>query len=288
MLVARQLLTFDAEGWARHDYADVYRKTRADLERYALEPLAESSLLVFGCGYNYPDVALFSASVREVAGVDVLGAYYRNGLRATLRAIPRNARRKSLAILGALCKRIHYRRYYRHLERLSGVAIDHAALHLETYDGTHLPWPDASFDVVISNAVLEHVADCEQVVADLARITRPGGISYHLWHNYYSYTGGHMPPALCEQAPWGHLRGIHHKRDLNHLTPQAIESAFGQRFELLDCFAVDVQHNKRGVDAAYQPDHAAALTPEIAAELRDYDRDLLLTRAYLLVARKPA
>jgi SAM-dependent methyltransferase len=41
--------------------------------------------------------------------------------------------------------------------------------------GEHLPFPDDSFDVVISNEVIEHVADDGMAVAEMARVLRPGG-----------------------------------------------------------------------------------------------------------------
>lgn len=41
-----------------------------------------------------------------------------------------------------------------------------------------IPVEDGSFDVVICNAVLEHVLDPEAVVAELSRVLRPGGTLY--------------------------------------------------------------------------------------------------------------
>jgi SAM-dependent methyltransferase len=38
---------------------------------------------------------------------------------------------------------------------------------------------DASVDIVLSNAVLEHVRDLAQVAREMARITRPGGTHSH-------------------------------------------------------------------------------------------------------------
>ncbi|MCW5850744.1 MAG: class I SAM-dependent methyltransferase [Anaerolineae bacterium] len=38
-----------------------------------------------------------------------------------------------------------------------------------------LPYPDNSFDTVLSHEVLEHVADDRQSVAEIARVLRPGG-----------------------------------------------------------------------------------------------------------------
>jgi 2-polyprenyl-3-methyl-5-hydroxy-6-metoxy-1,4-benzoquinol methylase len=43
------------------------------------------------------------------------------------------------------------------------------------------PYPDASFDVVVSNQVLEHVADPAFFFSQLRRVLRPGGFSVHLF-----------------------------------------------------------------------------------------------------------
>ena len=42
-------------------------------------------------------------------------------------------------------------------------------------DLTALPYPDADFDVVIANHVLEHVADESRALAEIRRVLRPGG-----------------------------------------------------------------------------------------------------------------
>jgi ubiquinone/menaquinone biosynthesis C-methylase UbiE len=41
-------------------------------------------------------------------------------------------------------------------------------------DAHHLEFPDASFDLVYSRYVLEHVGDPEQVVSEMRRVARPG------------------------------------------------------------------------------------------------------------------
>ncbi len=41
--------------------------------------------------------------------------------------------------------------------------------------GERLPFPDAAFDVVFSHEVLEHVTDDRACVAEMVRVTRPGG-----------------------------------------------------------------------------------------------------------------
>lgn len=41
--------------------------------------------------------------------------------------------------------------------------------------GDRLPEPDSSFDFVLSNSVLEHIDAIEPVIAEVARVLRPGG-----------------------------------------------------------------------------------------------------------------
>ena len=43
-----------------------------------------------------------------------------------------------------------------------------------------LPYPDHHFDVVFSDQVFEHAADQDRVFGELERITRPGGIHFHV------------------------------------------------------------------------------------------------------------
>jgi ubiquinone/menaquinone biosynthesis C-methylase UbiE len=43
-------------------------------------------------------------------------------------------------------------------------------------DGKHLPYADESYDFVFCSDVLEHIQECETVVAEIARILRPGGL----------------------------------------------------------------------------------------------------------------
>jgi ubiquinone/menaquinone biosynthesis C-methylase UbiE len=42
-------------------------------------------------------------------------------------------------------------------------------------DGTALPFPDGTFDLAGTHRTLHHVAQPERIVAELARVTRPGG-----------------------------------------------------------------------------------------------------------------
>jgi len=45
--------------------------------------------------------------------------------------------------------------------------------------GEHIPLPAAAFDVVACCDVLEHVDDVDRVIAEIARVLRPGGLFFY-------------------------------------------------------------------------------------------------------------
>ncbi len=76
------------------------------------------------------------------------------------------------------------------------------------YDGQRLPFADASFDLVYSSNVMEHVAHFDDLQRELARVLGPGGVAIHvmpsatwrLWTSLAHY------PAL-PRAAWARLKG---------------------------------------------------------------------------------
>ncbi|HVH45853.1 MAG TPA: methyltransferase domain-containing protein [Labilithrix sp.] len=62
---------------------------------------------------------------------------------------------------------------------------------LDVHEGsvTALPFPDASFDVTCSFKVLAHVPDIGRALAEMARVTRPGGVMLAEFYNPWSLRG---------------------------------------------------------------------------------------------------
>lgn len=71
-------------------------------------------------------------------------------------------------------------------------------------DGSRLPLPDASVDLVYSFNVLEHLPDPAATFAEAARVLREGGLHFGLTEMlYFSRFGHHLGEFF--PVPWGHL-----------------------------------------------------------------------------------
>jgi SAM-dependent methyltransferase len=60
-------------------------------------------------------------------------------------------------------------------------------------DGMALPFADGSFDLVLSHAVIEHVADAPLYLRECRRVMAPGGRFYLSTAPYLSFAGAHQP-----------------------------------------------------------------------------------------------
>lgn len=151
------------------------------------------------------------------------------------------------------------------------------------------PLRSGAYDLVASNAVLEHVDDVKKYFAEVHRLLKPGGLSFGLVHNYYSISGGHNLECAYPDtnpsprvAPWDHLRDNQYPTHvyLNQLKPEDYRSAAAASLEILLFEGRDINHNAGGLEGEQ------FLTPEVRAELSQYPKDLLLTRSYCIICRK--
>lgn len=97
--------------------------------------------------------------------------------------------------------------------REHGVQVD-----LRTGAAEALPWPDGSFDLVILDNVLEHVADREKTLAEIRRVLAPGGLLYlvvpkpfsvySLWNDpHYDLAGLVLMPRAMQIWYFERVRG---------------------------------------------------------------------------------
>jgi SAM-dependent methyltransferase len=73
-------------------------------------------------------------------------------------------------------------------------------LHFARADGMALPFPDRTFNLVLSHAVVEHVADAPLYLRECARVLEGGGHMYLSTSPYLSFAGAHLP-RLKLQVP---------------------------------------------------------------------------------------
>jgi SAM-dependent methyltransferase len=82
-------------------------------------------------------------------------------------------------------------------------------------DLTALPFPDATFHGVRTERVLQHLADPDAAVAELARVTRPGGRVCLIDTDWQSLAVDGIPPELfVELAERTSMRGVQHHADM--------------------------------------------------------------------------
>lgn len=67
--------------------------------------------------------------------------------------------------------------------------------------GEELPFPDARFDLVVMNQVVEHVADQSMVLREAARVVREGGVIYVACPNYLRFYEPHYKIAWAPLLP---------------------------------------------------------------------------------------
>jgi SAM-dependent methyltransferase len=66
-------------------------------------------------------------------------------------------------------------------------------LHFALADGMALPFGDGIFDLVLSHAVIEHVANAPLYLRECARVLTSGGHVYLSTAPYLSFAGAHLP-----------------------------------------------------------------------------------------------
>ncbi|HNP72693.1 MAG TPA: class I SAM-dependent methyltransferase [Kouleothrix sp.] len=106
----------------------------------------------------------------------------------------------ALALAGAHPLAFEYNRAYCEIIRLRAARYD-ADLPVMNGAGEHLPFADASFDLAIAWDVVEHVQNPAQLLAELARVLKPGGRVLLTVINRFAYRDPHYHLPLLNWMP---------------------------------------------------------------------------------------
>ncbi len=135
----------------------------------------------------------------------------------------------------------------------------------------HMPsQADGTFDMVYSNAVLEHITDLGRVAKEIARISKPEGHGYHQidWRNHRDFSRPLDHIALKESTFYNLAEESHWE--------------IGNRFRSIEFWAyfeaVGFEVRDRIVNEWATPDYLAEITPKLRASSSSYrfwpERDL--------------
>jgi SAM-dependent methyltransferase len=184
--------------------------------------------------------------------------------------------------------------YWFHLMQLEGGA--NGCVNFMQGDGSRLPFADSSFDRVVCTEVFEHVSHDRDVMAELVRVLRPGGV-----------IAVSVPDELSERllwrlsphyrlAPGGHIR-IYSRRAIRQLLTDGGLRPFAVQFrhslEATYWIAGALLPARLGGQHPLLTRLRAALSsqqPGLSAILDFCDRlgNHLLPKSIVLYARKPA
>jgi SAM-dependent methyltransferase len=137
-------------------------------------------------------------------------------------------------------------------------AAELAGNHCSTIETPYrLPYPDAHFDCVVSDQVLEHVMDYDAALAEMRRVLRPGGVFLHLFPSRLMPIEPHtwMPLGTIIRAPgWLRLWAALGVRNAFQRGMSAAEVARRDR----DYLMANTHYPSRGKIRAYFTRHLGA------------------------------
>ena len=112
---------------------------------------------------------------------------------------------------------------------LDEIARNYPEVTVQQGDARKLPYPDKSFDLVYSNAVIEHVGDWQDQVAMAREIMRVGRSWFVTTPNRWFPFEFHMRLPLVPWLPYKWMRKVGSMWSYNHVEKRYCK---GQRFQL--------------------------------------------------------
>lgn len=135
-----------------------------------------------------------------------------------------------------------------------------------------LPWPDETFDVVVSIGCLHHTGDLPQAVSEVHRVLVPGGVAFVMLYNAHSFRQLVVVQRERAKAAWARRRADEKVRamyDANSAGDAAPHTDFVSRRDVRRLF-------RDFSDVAVQSQNFDTLTPTIAGHGFVIERERLL------------
>lgn len=242
--------------------------------------LAGKRVLDVGCGKAAWLTLLCAGAGAEATGVDTEVVSPGPALSKYAGILMKNGPERFARTLA--WELLYARPYFRELARQADFVLPFSRVDARALSVTELPFEDDCFDYAVSHEVLEHLPDLEAAAAEIARVLKPGGLSYLYVHSFASISGGHhiawkYPDTEPSDSvpPWDHLRENRFPDIpswINRVREKEYRKIFARHFDILEWLPT----HKEG---------EALLSPEIEAELPDFSREELLTKGFIIVGR---
>lgn len=217
--------------------ADSVRQAEADVKAFkrAVELLEKTGvslktakLLDLACGPLASQTLLFNSAGGKVTGADLdIPPAYLPAVSLAQRLFQRGKYIKAWETATAS--------YYQALAQHSGLKLRWKGVRIELADLTRLPFPESSFDGVVCLNYLPLAPDVESLLAEAARVLKPGGV----------LVAGIVPTPALKGAlspdgaqPWSHLRPLDNSNQpyppviLNQWRESQYRDAFEKRFRV--------------------------------------------------------
>ncbi len=124
-------------------------------------------VLDIGCGAGGKSLYYASCGAKNVTGIDIVPKYKSDSIK--------------------LAKKLNLQKKFQFV----------------TADASHLPFPPHSFDTIIMNDAMEHVAQPEIVLKEVMRVLKKGGRVFINFPPYNHPFGAHLSDVIF--IPWVHL-----------------------------------------------------------------------------------
>lgn len=176
-------------------------------------------------------------------------------------------------------------------------AVERLPVDFQDGDAERLPFPDASFDVVLSSFGVMFAPDQARAASELLRVCKPGGrIALASWTpdsivaRMFHITGRFLPPpaGLTPPATWGDEQ---HLRKLFGAQLKRIESkrrefvfryaSFDHWMQVMGKYYGPMQRAFEALEPKKRAELAAAIEQDMRASSRSKDETLIVPSSYL-------